>query len=67
MTIRIGDRMQMTPRGERLARARGLLACSGKLLDLDRYASPSQVYVQRDSGGCEWWPERCWEVGLHDP
>ena len=58
MSLRIGDRVRMTATGERRAKRHGLLPAVGEVLD--RYVG-NQVYVRRDSGGCEWWPERCWE------
>lgn len=57
MTLRIGDRVQMTAKGERRAKRHGLLPAVGEVLD--RYVG-NQVYVRRDMG-CEWWPEACWE------
>ena len=64
--MRIGDRIQMTKAGESLARNRKLLPSAGEVLDRCSYkGSVYQVYVQRDRGGCEWWPESCWEPA-HD-
>lgn len=61
--LRIGDRVRMTPRGEQLARNRALLPSRGTVLDRGLYVgAPAQVYVRRDIGGCEWWPETCWEA-----
>ena len=61
--LRIGDRVEMTASGRRLARERKLPICAGEVRDACRGPRGRlRVYVLRDLGGALWWVASAWRV-----